>query len=257
MHLQKTVNASNLGAAEASLINGLMTLNIEEFVRRMIVFLQIINRYLFGHSLICIMYMLLILVMAVCFIKNIKTKCKGNAFLYLLTGAIIIYALMSICFDLSTLRYNSFIFPTLALCCVGIIDLLMSENKKIESLLVAGLIIGEIIFAVSIPRVDNLYVEDKEGVDSIKQHKGLNSVVVDYHWDDNVMYECLAYTDESTKVMFTSYGNTDYDELGSEVMVWRSINKSDQVIQDLLDAGYTYIDEIARTHASVVYLCKK
>lgn len=56
--------------------------------------------------------------------------------------------------------------------------------------------------------------------------------------------------------MFTSYGNTDYDKLGDEVLVWRSVNKSDQVVQDLLDAGYTYIDEIARTHVSVVYLCK-
>lgn len=256
LHPKAALNSSNLGAAESGLISDLATLNIEEFIRRMVGFLQIINRYLFGNSLILLLYILLIIVMLVCLMKNIEKHSKENEFIYILLGALITYAIISICFGLSMIRYNSFIFPVIAICCVGIIDLLVCKNQKIVSLLVVGLIIGEIYITVSIPRVDNLYLEDREGVNSIKQHKGINSVVVDYHFDDDVMYECLAYADEKTKVMFTSYGNTDYDKLGDEVLVWRSVNKSDQVVQDLLDAGYTYIDEIARTHVSVVYLCK-
>ena len=133
----------------------------------------------------------------------------------------------------------------------------MINKEKVTAIIGLVILMGEIFFTVSIPRVENLYREDREGISAIRQHRGINSVVVDYHWDDCVMYECLAYTDESTKIMFSSYGNTDYDKLDNTIFVWQSVNKEKKIVQDLLEEGYTYIDEIAQTHESRVFLCKR
>lgn len=258
MNPHKAIASDSMNVATQSLINGLLTLNLNEIINRSNIFMQIVNRYLFGHVVILILYIILFVGIVICLVKNKeKREYKGSSFLGILFGSVLVYAIMSICFDLSTTRYNSFIFPAVALCCIGVINCLLDKNKNKVVLIITGLLIGEVLFTVRVPRVENLYLDDREGVIAIQQHKGINSVVVDYHWDDDVMYECLAYTDEDKKVMFTAYGDTDYDKLGDTVLVWRSANKDERVIQDLLDAGYTYIDEIAQTHVSVVYLCKR
>ena len=80
---------------------------------------------------------------------------------------------------------------------------------------------------------------------------------MDYHFDDKVMYECLAYTDEDTRVMFTQYGNTDFSKLTDTLLVWQSANELDCAIQELSNSGFSCIKEIANTHESRVFLCKK
>lgn len=259
LHPQAAMNSSVLGAAETGLITGLVTLNADEFFNRVMVFLQIVNRYLFGHLFVFLLYVLLIIGMAVYLFKNKdKKEYKENIFLYLLIGAVAVYSMMSVCFNLSSIRYNSFIFPAMALICIGIIDLLLKEkNKKVVILLVLGLCAGEIFYTISIPRVDNLYLEDREGVHAIQQYTGINSLVIDYHFDDRVMYECLAYADEESKVMFTTFGETDYTSLDDTILVWQTVNREFEPLDALLDAGYISIAQIAKTHESVVYICKR
>ena len=58
-----------------------------------------------------------------------------------------------------------------------------------------------------IPQVENVYQEDRKAVEQIQSYPETNSVVIDYHYDDKVMYECLAFAGENTKVMFTAYEN--------------------------------------------------
>jgi hypothetical protein len=71
------------------------------------------------------------------------------------------------------------------------------------------------------------------------------------------MYECLAYADDNTKVMFTSYGETDYGKVDNTILLWQTVNQSFDVYDDLVAAGYYSIEEIAKTHESVVYICRR
>jgi hypothetical protein len=134
------------------------------------------------------------------------------------------------------------------------------HEKKITYIIATVLsiaIIGEVYYTYSVPRIENLYADEKNELRSISSYKGINSVVVDYGFDDRVMYECLAYTDENTKVMFVSYGETNYGDIDDTILLWQTVNQSFEVYDDLIGAGYYSIEEIARTHESAVYICRR
>lgn len=261
---QAALESGKLGAAEGSLVEAFVTLNGEEFVRRLENFMHMVCRFLFGHSIIVLIYLALVIAILIVMIKNKESikgqiNSDGKAFGLVMVSAIILYALASIAFDLSAIRYNSFVFPVIAVCAVITVFHMAQIVKKEKWIVIIGtvMILGEIFFTASIPRIENLYLEDRTGVEAIRQYKGIDSLVVDYHFDDKVMYECLAYTDENTKVMFTAYGSTDYSKLGDNLLVWQTVNEEDKVVADLLNAGYMDIHEIANTHESRVFLCKK
>lgn len=265
MNPHQALESGTIAVAVSSLIENMVTLDIHNLGERIINFLHIICRYLFGHSSVVIIYIIIALIMLFMMMQKkaypvtVDKTDKNVGFLAVLLWAVILYGMASVVFKLESIRYNSFVFPQLAVCIAVIWGYMgkMINKEKVVTVIGLVILIGEIFFTVSTPRVENLYLEDREGVNAIKQHEGIDSVVVDYHWDDCVMYECLAYTDENTKLMFTSYGCTDYDKLGNTILVWQNVNKEEQIVQDLLRAGYTYIDEIAETHESRVFLCKK
>lgn len=129
-------------------------------------------------------------------------------------------------------------------------------GKMVTALFVIALL-GELYYTASIPRIQNLYPEEKEQVENIKNNSGINNIVIDYHFDDRVMYECLAYGDADTKVMAMYFDEVDFTDKGNELLVWQTVNQSDEILPYLEHAGYSYVEQIAVTHESKVFLCKK
>lgn len=258
--------SGNTNVSTQSLLTNMLALNLREFISRLQDFVQMVYRFLFGHPFVFIFYVIL-LCLFVLFIffgyknKNIKEEIHNKCvkFEIIIWGAIVIYMMASIIFRLNVIRYNSFIYPEISIVVVMLFAYLNRYVHKDKVFVWACCIAlaGEIFYTVSVPRIENLYREDREGVNTIRQYKGIDSVVIDYKWDDRVMYECLAYTDEATKVMFVKYGDIEYSNLEDTLLVWQSVNESEDILQELLDAGYTYITEIAQTHESRVYLCKR
>ena len=138
--------------------------------------------------------------------------------------------MVSVCLDLEALRYNSSIFPELAVC-AAVFVMLLARRLDSRRLAAAGMGIVTLAAAIAtavIPRVDNLYREDGDAVEQIRSYQGTDSVVVDYHFDDRIMYECLAYADEDTQVMFTSRENVDYDAWHNDVLLWFRVDEGDR-----------------------------
>lgn len=260
------LTSGNTNVSTQALLTNMLSLNLREFITRLQDFIQMVSQYLFGHFFILIFYFALSCLF-IWFIfsrgeKRKKTEEKCNKclkFEIIIWGAIFSYMMASIIFRLNVIRYNSFIYPEISIVVVMLIAYLSRYVHKEKVFIWACCIAlaGEIFYTASVPRIENLYREDREGINTIRQYKGIDSVVIDYKWDDRVMYECLAYTDEATKVMFVKYGDIEYSNLEDTLLVWQSVNESEDILQELLDAGYTYITGIAQTHESRVYLCKR
>lgn len=268
---QKALEGNTLNTATEGLVRNFLSLTPYKFVHREINFLHIVCRFLFGHAGILVLFSAVFMALLFLFLfGRIRNKesigLDGNGaqfgFTCILLGAVLAYAAASAAFNLSLIRYNSFIFPEIAACCILLISHFsnLKKYKKAEyaiTIVLSAAILGEIFYTCAIPRIENLYREDREGIQAIREHGGINSVVVDYQWDDRVMYECLAYADEETKVMFKAYGDTGYEDLDDIVLLWQTVNRGLDVQDDLEEAGYTSMEEIAQTHESVVYLCKR
>lgn len=267
-YLQEVFQSSSLGvdASNSSTLYYLSRANdldLQEFITRSKIFIQIVCRYLFGHSIILGMFLLLMVGLII--YVNLKKKSsdiekKIPIFMWSIVGTVIIFAIVSVCIKLTdSIRYNSFIFPLLSICVVTFLFQYgrRAVDERIVSIIICAFIIFQMYFTLTIPRIDSVYYEDKVEVEKIHQIENVDSVVVDYHFDDKVMYECLAYGDENSKVMFKKYPSISFDECGEEILLWQSVNYGLDIENNLVNAGYTSIKEIAQTHESRVYLCTK
>ena len=171
----------------------------------------------------------------------------------------IFFCVVSVCLDLNAIRYNSSIFPELAICVSALILYLAgkTDKKNLAAMVMAIVVLGEIVFTVIIPQVENVYQEDRKAVEQIQSYPETNSVVIDYHYDDKVMYECLAFAGENTKVMFTAYENVDFDAWSNDVLLWQSVSEGEEIINRLVESGQYSVIEIGSTHESVVYFISK
>lgn len=244
------------GVAKASLIKGFLDLTLKSFLTRTGNLAGILNDYLFSHRYV------LLLFMALCIygiIIGFKQKLKRLFVYIVILGEAFFYFIASVCFNLGTIRYNSFLYPIIALIVADMISDTFEKKRACTAvmvLLVIGLA-GELYYTASIPRIQNLYPEEKAQVENIKNNNGINNIVIDYHFDDRVMYECLAYGDADTKVMAMYFDEVDFTDKGNELLVWQTVNESDGVLPYLEEAGYSYIEQIAVTHESKVFLCIK
>ncbi len=264
MNPRKALAEGNLGSAVHSLVSGFVELTPEQFVVRLKDIVHMVVSCLFGHFYVVLLYAIIVAVLIVYyFCKHAYTRrmqVHYNEFIWILLGVTSWYIIMSIAFKLGAIRYNSFVFPEIAMCASALLVYLSTcTNRKYLSPILCGIIIvAEIVFTIKCSRFENLYQNEKCEIEAIESQTGIDSLVVDYHFDDRIMYECLAYADENTQVMFTKYGNTDYVDLPDELLVWQSVNQdSDELIQDLSGAGYNYIDWLASTHESRVFICKR
>lgn len=250
------VTQGGFGTAKASLIGNALKLTPLSFITRAVALIEIINDYLFGH-----IYVLILLVGLCIYSMIIEFKRKQKRlFIYIVVlGAVAFYFIASVCFKLGTIRYNSFLYPLIAIMVADIISDLLKREKvgKIIAVLLGIALIGEIYYTVSIPRIQNLYPEEKAQVEIIKMNRGIDNIVVDYQFDDRVIYECLAYGDASTQVMFMHFDSVDFTERGDTLLVWQSVNQADELLPYLEEAGYSYVEQIAVTHESKVFLCSK
>lgn len=250
------VTQGDFGVAKASLIGNVLKLTPMSFITRAVNLIEIINDYLFGHIYV------LILLVGLCIyslIKEFKKKQKRMFIYIVVLGAASFYFVASVCFKLGTIRYNSFLYPVIAIIMADMISDVLSREKvgKVAITLLAIALIGEIYYTVSIPRIQNLYPEEKAQVEIIQKSSGINNIVVDYQFDDRVIYECLAYGDADTKVMFQHFDGVDFTDKGDTLLVWQSVNQADEILPYLEEAGYSYVEQIAVTHESKVFLCRK
>lgn len=256
----KYADATVSNSATASLLSGLTTLNSSNAVSRVVELAHVICRYLFGHALIVGVYLVLAAFMLFfCICKRKEKKNVGQTSFLLVFCPCVFFCVVSVCLNLETIRYNSCVFPELAVCAVVSVMYLAEKSglKKTAAGIMIAVILGELFMTVSIPRVEYLYREDQAAIEKIGEYKEIDSVVVDYHFDDRVMYECLAYADEDTRVLFTAYDTIDYSTWSDCVLVWQSVNQDQKVMDELPQAGYTVVREVGRTHESVVYLAER
>lgn len=262
---QVALESGKLDVATTFLIRSLLALDITAFIERTKNILRMIVRFLFGHFYVAMLYIIIITVLLCVVIKKWKEIKSSNkqielSFVYVLFGSVVLFFIGAVIFELNFIRYVSFVFPIIAICVMLLIMHLgsMINKGRIITAVIVVLLIGQTFYTVKVPRIENLYVEDRESVQNIQQCKGINSLVVDYIFDDRVMYECLAYTDENTKVMFSAYDDIEYSELGDAILVWQAVNKSSEDLErNLENAGYNSVQNIAETHESKVFLCLK
>lgn len=256
----KYVDAEVSSSATASLLSGLTTLNFSNVVSRVMELAHVICRYLFGHALVVSVYLFLAaFLLFFCIRRRKERKTDGQVSFWLVFCPCVFFCVVSVCLNLGTIRYNSCVFPGLAVCAaVSVMYLaeISGLEKPVAGIMIA-VILGELFMTVSIPRVEYLYREDQTAIEKVGEYQEIDSVVVDYHFDDKVMYECLAYADEDTRVLFTSYDTIDYSTWGDCILVWQSVNQDQKVRDELPQAGYTMVREVGRTHESVVYLAER
>ncbi len=260
LNISAAANAENSNVATASLLENLLSLTPSNFVSRTMEFAHIVCRYLFGHSIVLMIYILLAVGAMVLFgTKKNKLNGNGTDCIFLLLLPCVFYGIISICLNLSAIRYNSSIFPEVAACVAVIVAYVFksSKLKKPAMSIIAVAIAGELVFTCYIPRIENIYLEDRHAIDSMQNYQGIDSIVVDYHYDDKVMYECLAYCDKDTRVMFTAYDTIDYNDWEDTVLVWQSVNQEQKVADEILKSGFSSIDEIGRTHESIIYIASR
>ncbi len=250
------VQGLGIGVAKASLIKGVLSLTPSLFITRAVKLVEIINDYLFGHLYVFVLTAVLCIYGI---IIGYRQKLK-RAFIYIVVlGASVFYFIASACFNLGAIRYNSFLYPFIALLVADMISDAFDRGRAgmMVTALFVIVLLGELYYTASIPRIQNLYPEEKEQVENIKNNSGINNIVIDYHFDDRVMYECLAYGDADTKVMAMYFDEVDFTDKGNELLVWQTVNQSDEILPYLEHAGYSYVEQIAVTHESKVFLCKK
>lgn len=265
MNPQQALLSGKLDAPTTSLVQSMFSMNINEFMTRTVDLLRVVLRFLLGHFMVAGLYIILAVFLICMIVKKRKEnrecyKKEKSGFQYVLYGTVVIFFIGAIVFDLIPIRYTSFVYPMLAVCIVLPIMGLGQriDMKKLVTIIVMVLILGQTVITVSIPRIENLYLEDREALQSIQNNRGIDSLVVDYHFDDKVMYECLAYTDENTQIMFSAYEDIEYSELGESVLIWQTVNESSEGLeQHLMNAGYASVEKIAETHESKVFLCMK
>lgn len=244
------------GVAKSSLVGNLLRLTPSSFVTRVVDLTELINDYLFGH----IYVLVLIAVLCIYSVLTQFKKKQKSPFIYIVVlGAVLFYFAASVCFKLGTIRYNSFLYPLIAVVLSDLISDVFRKEKvgKAAVVLFVIALIGEIYYTSSIPRIQNLYPEEKAQIEIIQKHSDIDNIVVDYQFDDRVIYECLAYGDADTKVMFMHFDSVDFADKGDTLLVWQSVNQSDEILPYLEEAGYSYIEPIAVTHESKVFLCSK
>lgn len=261
LHLNDVASGNtNVGVAAVSLIRNLVHLTPANFVSRSVRLANFINDYLFGHVFvlaICVMTVLFSIVRKLFYRERLD---EGRSFVYcILAGTIVLFSIASVCLGLPEIRYNSFLYPMISVAVAAIAtDVAIAKRSgMLITIILVIAVCGEIYFTVTIPRVQNSYPEDRAAVESIQQHKGINHLVVDYKADDRVMYECVAYGDDTTKIMFTRFESCSFEDTPDTMLVWQSVNWSAEVVDELVKAGYTTVEQIAQTHESMVFLCQR
>lgn len=222
--------------------------------------INFINDYLFAHVFVFAICAISVLFAIIRKRIDRERLDEGRSFAYcILVGTIALYFIASVCLGLPEIRYNSFLYPIISVAVVAIATDAASHKRsgRLITIILAIAVCAEIYFTVTIPRVQNSYPEDRAAVESIQQHKGIDHLVVDYKADDRVLYECVAYGDDTTKIMFTRFENCSLESAPDTMLVWQSVNWSAQIVDQLKEAGYTTIEQIAQTHESMVFLCQK
>lgn len=258
---EKYADQSVTNDATAGLLRNFLTLTPDTAVERAVELVHVICRYLFGHIWIFGAYLLLVTgVLLLClFTRRDRTEDKDWGFFFLAICPCAFYCVVSVCLDLRTIRYNSSIFPELAVCAaVFVMYFAKKADKKCLAAIVMGIVVlGAAAATAYIPRVENLYRDDKKATECIRAYHGIDSVVVDYRFDDKVMYECLAFAGDDTKVMITAYENVDYDAWSDDVLLWLRTSEGQEMIEELAESGRYTVEEVGSTHESDVYFISR
>ncbi len=261
LHPEKFADADITNIATESLLENFLALTPGSAVDRSIELARLICQYLFGHILVLGGYLLLasgLLILSL-YTKRDKTKDADWKFFFLAVCPCAFYCVVSICLDLEVIRYNSSIFPELAVCvCVFVMYLAgKSDRRRLAAVLMGIIVLGQAAFTAYLPRVDYLYQDEKQAVEQIQSYQGIDSVVVDYHFDDKIMYECLAFAREDTRVMFISNENIDYGAWNNDILLWIRAGEGQEIIQKLAESGDYTVIEAGSTHESDVYFVSK
>lgn len=261
LHPEKFADADVTNVATAGLLGNFLALTPGAFVERAVALSHVICRYLFGHAFVLIAYLILASGLLFCCwrARKARTGERDGKFFFLAVCPCAFFCVVSVCLDLDAIRYNSSIFPELAVCAAVFVTMLArrADRKRLAAAGMGIVILAAAAATALLPRVDNLYREDRHAVEEIGSYRGTDSVVVDYHFDDRIMYECLAYADEDTQVMFTSRANVDYDAWHKDVLLWLRVDEGRDLIEELASSGDYTVVEVGRTHESDIYFVSK
>lgn len=257
---EKYAALGTTSSAASSLLTSLTTMNAENLPNRIFLLIQMIERYLFGTPIVLVLFIITFVAgAALCLQKKVRIFEKEITCFWIVLGSCVFYMVVSICFNLGHIRYNSSVFPELAVCFVFMCMFLSKSagKERLAASVVSVCLFISLVFTCTIPTVENLYQEDGPEVQKIQAYDGINSVVLDYNFDDRVMYECVAFADRNTEVMFVKHQNMDCNSWGDNVLVWQSVSEDHDALEEILVQEFNSVEEIANTHESVVYLVKR
>lgn len=257
----KYADADVTNVATAGLLENFLTLTPDAAVDRSIELAHIICRYLFGHAFVLGGYLLLAAGLIIWCLRTRRGRAgeRDWGFFLLAVCPCAFYCVVSVCLELDAIRYNSSIFPELAVCAAVFVMYLAgkTDTRRLAAAAMGVVILAAAAATVYLPRVENLYREERQDVAQIQSYQRIDSVVVDLHFDDRVMYECLVYAGEDTEVLFTSRGNVDYDAWHNDVLLWLRADEGRDIIEDLAASGRYTVVEVGSTHESDVYYVSK
>ncbi|MDE5697162.1 MAG: hypothetical protein K2I96_07130 [Lachnospiraceae bacterium] len=258
---EKYADADVTNVATAGLLDNFLALTPGAAVERTIGLAHIVCRYLFGHALVLGVYLLLAAGLILWCLCAQKGRNGGRDWMFFLLAVCpcAFYCVVSVCLELDAIRYNSSIFPELAVCAAVFVMCLAAraDRKRLTAAVMGIVILAAAAATAYLPRVENLYREDKQAVAQIQSYQGVDSVVVDYHFDDRIMYECLVYAGEDTEVLFTKRENVDYDAWHNDVLLWLRADEGRDIIEELAASGRYTVVEVGSTHESDVYFVSK
>lgn len=246
--------------ADQYLIQKLYELTPITFFSRVKYFADTVAKFLLGNWLIAIIWLLIIIVSLVLILSrraDDSSKELARGYLWIILGAVIIFALLSIAFALEQTRYNSFVFPEIAILLTWIIsegyDRLESEKySKLFGIVTIIAVALTIIATMSGRNIENVYLADKGVKEQIRQ-SDLKNVVVDHSFF--IAQNAVDYCRDDDEIYFMDGKNYDCSSLPDEFLLW-TYNIDTWSVEEFEKQGIN-VEPYTFTYQANIYKCTR
>lgn len=270
-HPEKVKASGVGGAAMMSLLNNWDNLNGQTAIERSVDLLRAVGQYIFGKTILLIVWIILILTLVVLSHKKKSEDNRSRAdrkWVYrAIIGSVCVYLIASVVLGyMGFIRYISLVYPEIVLIMILAVtyrrDEVGIEDIKIKKGILAleiGVVLAAAVFTAYIPRIEGLYPTDKAAIENVKDFSNIDSVILDFGGcvEDRVMYECAAFGNVGAKVNIADLDTLNNLQTDKDILVWQTCLVEIDTPQVLNEMGYGDVQLIAQTHESIIYKCRR
>ena len=246
--------------ADRYLIQKLYELTPITFLSRVKYFADTVAKFLLGNWLVTIIWLLIIITSLVLILRRREassSKKLVRGYLWIILGAVIIFALLSIAFALEQTRYNSFVFPEIAILLIWIVsegrDRIVSvKYSKLFGIVTIIAVALTIIATMSGRNIENVYLADKGVKEQIRQ-SDLKNVVVDHSFF--IAQNAVDYCRNDDEIYFMDGKNYDCSSLPDEFLLW-TYNIDTWSVEEFEKRGIN-VEPYTSTYQANIYKCTR